>query len=121
MLFPGSGCELVVDKPVAGGVVGNAEQSLRQGHQDNAFFRREVVFMEQSGDRNDRVFTVGVFEQDFLLGMGKASSIKEAGRLAAHEALEILRVQIIDDSIDKDVSLTYLPPVEDEGLAQQSD
>jgi len=28
-----------------------------------------------------------------LLGLGKASSIKEAGRLAAREALEILREQ----------------------------
>src|SRR5437588_1653572 len=49
--------------------------------------------LEQSGRNNDRVFTVGVFERDFLLGLGKASSIKEAGRIAAREALEILRVQ----------------------------
>lgn len=49
--------------------------------------------LEQSGRNNDRVFTVGVFEQEFLLGLGKASSIKEAGRLAAREALEILREQ----------------------------
>ena len=46
--------------------------------------------LEQSGHTNDRVFTVGVFERDFLLGMGKASSIKEAGRLAAREALEMM-------------------------------
>ena len=38
-------------------------------------------------------FTVGVFEHEFLLGLGKASSIKEAGRMAAREALEILREQ----------------------------
>jgi ribonuclease-3 len=44
--------------------------------------------LEQSGRNNDRVFTVGVFEQDFLLGMGTASSIKEAGRIAARQALE---------------------------------
>lgn len=49
--------------------------------------------MEQSGRNNDRVFTVGVFEHDILLGIGQASSIKEAGRLAAREALEILREQ----------------------------
>lgn len=47
--------------------------------------------LEQSGRNNDRVFLVGVFEQDYLLGTGKASSIKEAGRLAAREALEQLR------------------------------
>src|SRR5947199_461380 len=46
--------------------------------------------LEQSGRNNDRVFTVGVFEQDFLLGKGTASSIKEAGRMAAREALEIM-------------------------------
>src|SRR5690348_3617249 len=49
--------------------------------------------MEQSGRNNDRVFTVGVFEHELLLGVGQASSIKEAGRLAAREALEILREQ----------------------------
>ena len=49
--------------------------------------------LEQSGRNNDRVFTVGVFEHEFLLGLGKASSIKEAGRMAAREALELLREQ----------------------------
>jgi ribonuclease III len=49
--------------------------------------------LEQSGHNNDRVFTVGVFERELLLGLGKASSIKEAGRLAAREALEILQAQ----------------------------
>lgn len=46
--------------------------------------------LEQGGRHNDRVFLVGVFEHDKLLGMGQASSIKEAGRLAAHEALKAL-------------------------------
>ncbi len=46
--------------------------------------------LEQSGRNNDRVFTVGVFERDLLLAMGEASSIKEAGRLAAREALELM-------------------------------
>ena len=53
--------------------------------------------LEQSGSNNDRAFTVGVFEQNLLLGLGKASSIKEAGRLAASEALEILRAQEIEE------------------------
>ncbi|HEY1354624.1 MAG TPA: ribonuclease III [Ktedonobacteraceae bacterium] len=53
--------------------------------------------LEQSGSNNDRAFTVGVFEQELLLGLGKASSIKEAGRLAASEALEILRAQEIEE------------------------
>ncbi|MBO0782341.1 MAG: ribonuclease III [Ktedonobacteraceae bacterium] len=46
--------------------------------------------LEQSGRENDRAFLVGVFERDVLLGQGKASSIKEAGRMAAREALEAL-------------------------------
>lgn len=46
--------------------------------------------LEQGGRNNDRVFTVGVFERDVLLGAGKASSIKEAGRLAARAALELI-------------------------------
>lgn len=44
--------------------------------------------LEQSGRSNDRAFVVGVFERDTLIGVGKASSIKEAGRIAALEALE---------------------------------
>src|SRR5579883_3133256 len=47
--------------------------------------------LEQSGSQNDRVFLVGVFEHEALLGTGKASSIKEAGRQAAHAALEHLQ------------------------------
>ncbi len=47
--------------------------------------------LEQSGRNNDRVFLVGVYERDVLLGVGKASSIKDAGRLAAREALEVLK------------------------------
>ncbi len=43
--------------------------------------------LEESGQFNDRIFEVGVFEGNRLLGVGKASSIKEAGRLAASEAL----------------------------------
>jgi len=51
--------------------------------------------LERSGSNNDRVFTVGVFEHDTLLGLGKASSIKEAGRQAARQALENLGAQDI--------------------------
>src|SRR3984893_7273587 len=64
-------------------------------HRSGALPRYRVL--DQSGRNNDRVFEVGVFEQDFLLGVGRASSIKEAGRLAAREALEILREQEIQE------------------------
>jgi ribonuclease III len=51
--------------------------------------------LEQSGSNNDRVFTVGVYEHKLLLGLGTASSIKEAGRLAARDALEALQAHEI--------------------------
>ncbi|HJT59799.1 MAG TPA: ribonuclease III [Ktedonobacteraceae bacterium] len=60
-------------------------------HRSGSLPRYRVL--EQSGRNNDRIFTVGVFEHEFLLGLGRASSIKEAGRLAAREALEILHEQ----------------------------
>jgi ribonuclease-3 len=47
--------------------------------------------LAQGGSSGDRTFTVGVFEQDLLLATGTASSIKEAGRLAALAALKALR------------------------------
>src|SRR5947199_5059830 len=46
--------------------------------------------LDQSARNHDRVFTVRGFEQDFLLGRGTASGIKEADRMAAREALEIM-------------------------------
>jgi ribonuclease-3 len=47
--------------------------------------------LEQSGRQNDCVFEVGVFVRDEMLGVGKASSIKEAGRIAARQALTNLQ------------------------------
>ena len=60
-------------------------------HRSGSLPRYRVI--DQGGRNNDRTFTVGVYEQDLLLGLGTASSIKEAGRLAAREALEILKAQ----------------------------
>ena len=75
-----------------------SQQSLDtnpKGRLQKVLLRRSKILpryrvLERSGNNNDRVFTVGVFEHDFLLGIGKASSIKEAGRLAAREALAML-------------------------------
>lgn len=64
----------------------------------------------QSGSQNNRIFTVGVFEKDTLLGMGRASSIKEAGRLAAGEALDKLHTQNLA------TPATDLPPVSESPL-----
>lgn len=77
-----------------------AQETNPKGRLQKVVLRRSGMLpryrvLEQSGNNNDRVFTVGVFEQELLLGLGKASSIKEAGRLAASEALDILRVQEI--------------------------
>jgi len=78
------------------------QETNPKGRLQKAVLRRSGTLpryrvLEQSGSNNDRVFTVGVFEQNLLLGMGKASSIKEAGRLAASEALEILSAQEIGE------------------------
>jgi ribonuclease-3 len=45
--------------------------------------------LKQHGASNDRIYTVGVYVGARLLATGTASSIKEAGRLAAREALRI--------------------------------
>ncbi len=50
--------------------------------------------LDQGGRNNDRTFTVGVFEHDVLLGLGTASSIKEAGRQAALDALKLLQEEV---------------------------
>ncbi len=47
--------------------------------------------LEQGGRQNDCVFEVGVFVHDKLLGVGRASNIKEAGRIAARQALANLQ------------------------------
>ncbi len=79
-----------------------AQETNPKGRLQKAVLRRSGTLpryrvLEQSGTNNDRIFTVGVFEQDLLLGLGKASSIKEAGRQAASEALDILSAQEMDD------------------------
>jgi ribonuclease-3 len=90
---------------VARTILPMVEQVKNQKHDTNPKGRLQKIVLrrsgslpryrvlEQSGRNNDRVFLVGVFEQEFLLGVGRASSIKEAGRLAALEALEILDEQ----------------------------
>src|SRR6266852_8692990 len=47
--------------------------------------------LEQGGRQNDCVFEVGVVVHDKLLGVGRASNIKEAGRIAARQALANLQ------------------------------
>ncbi|HEY0757250.1 MAG TPA: ribonuclease III [Ktedonobacteraceae bacterium] len=79
-----------------------AQETNPKGQLQKTVLRRSGTLpryrvLEQSGSNNDRIFTVGVFEQDLLLGLGRASSIKEAGRQAASEALDILRAQEIEE------------------------
>ena len=56
------------------------------------FFRGRIVapLHSHKNTKPRNSHAVGVFEHDFLMGIGKASSIKEAGRLAAREALEMM-------------------------------
>jgi ribonuclease-3 len=54
--------------------------------------RKEVPryeLLQESGSTHDRTYTVGVYVQGELLATGTASSLKEAGRLAALEALRV--------------------------------
>lgn len=88
---------------VASTILPIVEQVKRQSLENNPKGRLQKIILqrsdclpyyrvlEQGGRDNDRYFLVGVFEREALLGRGKASSIKEAGRLAAREALELLR------------------------------
>lgn len=55
--------------------------------------------LKQSGHQNDCVFEVGVFVRDEIWGVGKASSIKEAGRIAARQALTNLQEKDISRSV----------------------
>jgi ribonuclease-3 len=97
-----------------------AQETNPKGRLQRVVLRRSGMLpryrvLEQSGSNNDRVFTVGVFEQDLLLGLGKASSIKEAGRLAASEALEILRIQEIEEHEHQPEASESVSPQEIEG------
>ena len=49
--------------------------------------------LSESGQRNDRRYTVGVFAGDRLLAHGTGTSIKEAGREAARAALRGMSVE----------------------------
>jgi ribonuclease-3 len=55
--------------------------------------------LKQSGRQNDCVFEVGVFVRDEIWGVGKASSIKEAGRIAARQALTNLQKKDVSRSV----------------------
>jgi ribonuclease-3 len=55
--------------------------------------------LNQSGRQNDCIFEVGVFVRDEIWGVGKASSIKEAGRIAARQALTNLQKKDIFRSV----------------------
>jgi ribonuclease-3 len=95
-----------------------AQETNPKGRLQKAVLRRSGTLpryrvLEQSGSNNDRVFTVGVFEQDLLLGLGRASSIKEAGRQAASEALDILSAQEIEEQQEQ-VDVPLEPELEEQ-------
>jgi ribonuclease-3 len=68
---------------------GRLQQQLLQSH--GLLPRYQVL--HEGGRSNDREFTVGVYAGSHLLAVGKASSIKEAGRAAARAALQALAEQ----------------------------
>jgi ribonuclease-3 len=77
------------------------EQARGQLHENNPKGRLQQAMLrsngklpryhllKQAGSSNDRIYTVGVYVGERLLATGTASSIKEAGRLAAREALRL--------------------------------
>lgn len=84
--------------PIIEQVNQHANDTNPKGHLQKVILHRTGTLpryrvLEQGGRHNDRIFRVGVYERDQLLGIGQASSIKEAGRLAALEALQSLHKQ----------------------------
>jgi ribonuclease-3 len=81
--------------PVIEQISGHALDTNPKGRLQKIILRRSGSLpryrvLEQRGRANDREFVVGVYEREILLGQGQASSIKEAGRQAAREALEVI-------------------------------
>lgn len=79
--------------PVVEQVRGRLHENNPKGRLQQAVLRRHGTLpryhlMKQAGNSNDRIYTVGVYVGERLLATGTASSIKEAGRLAAREALQ---------------------------------
>jgi ribonuclease-3 len=80
--------------PVVEQVRGQLHENNPKGRLQQAVLRSNGTLpryhlLKQAGSSNDRIYTVGVYVSDRLLATGTASSIKEAGRLAAREALRL--------------------------------
>ncbi len=80
--------------PVVELVRGQLHENNPKGRLQQAVLRSKGTLpryhlLKQAGNSNDRIYTVGVYVGDTLLATGTASSIKEAGRLAAREALRV--------------------------------
>jgi ribonuclease-3 len=78
--------------PIVEQVRGQLHENNPKGRLQQAVLRSKGTLpryhlLKQAGTSNDRIYTVGVYVGDSLLATGTASSIKEAGRLAAREAL----------------------------------
>lgn len=81
--------------PMVEQVRGQAHENNPKGRLQQIILRRKgplprYALLRQAGSSNDREYTVGVYVGDELLASGTASSIKDAGRLAAREALRLL-------------------------------
>jgi dsRNA-specific ribonuclease len=64
--------------------------------------------LKQGGQSNEREYTVGVYVGDRLLATGMASSIKEASRSAAREALR-LAVEVEPSTEEPTLPASELP------------
>jgi ribonuclease-3 len=80
--------------PAVEQVRSNPNEANPKGRLQQEMLRRSGTLpryelLRQSGSTHDRKYTVGVYVQEHLLGIGTSSSVKEAGRLAALEALNL--------------------------------
>ena len=84
-------CEIL---PMVEQVRGRLHENNPKGRLQHTTLRNRGLLpryqlLKQAGSSNDREYTVGVYLGDELLATGMASSIKEAGRVAAREALRL--------------------------------
>ncbi|HEY7358818.1 MAG TPA: putative dsRNA-binding protein, partial [Ktedonobacterales bacterium] len=110
--------------PVVEQVRGQLHENNPKGRLQQAVLRSSGTLpryhlLKQAGSSNDRIYTVGVYVSDRLLATGTASSIKEAGRLAAREALRLAAEAALAAEDEESAEASALSPDVDGEDAQE--
>lgn len=115
--------------PMVGQVRGRLHENNPKGQLQQTTLRSRGLLpryqlLKQAGSSNDREYTVGVYLGEELLATGMASSIKEAGRVAAREALRLASEaeQLLADAAEPssdDTLSAEMPPAPDAPLAEE--